>query len=89
MSPMIAPKLYKGIEYVQLKELPPDQHIKIKESLNQDLFIKILVHGELYEHCILYKDYQYWFEHVFSPKATGAPIVSGDTRLLNSDPKNN
>jgi hypothetical protein len=59
------PKLYKGIEYVRLKELPEDQQIKIKESLNQDLFIKILVNGQLHQDCILYKDYSYWFERIY------------------------
>ena len=59
------PKSYKGIEYVQLNELPEDQQNKIKESLNQDLFIKILVNGQLHQDCILYKDYSYWFESVF------------------------
>ncbi|HLT72688.1 MAG TPA: hypothetical protein VKZ75_08540 [Cyclobacteriaceae bacterium] len=60
------PKLYKGIEYVQLNELPEDQQRMIKESLNQELFIKILVDGRLHQDCILYKDYKYWFERAFN-----------------------
>lgn len=68
------PKLYKGIEYVQLKELPEDQQRRIKESLNQELFIKILVDGHLHQDCILYKDYKYWFERVYS-----RPVEEVDT----------
>ena len=60
------PKLYKGIEYVQLEELPEEQQIRIRESLNHELFVKILVHGKLYHHCILYKDYSCWFESVYN-----------------------
>lgn len=60
------PKLYKGIEYVQLKELPEDQQRMIKETLNQELFIKILVDGHLHQDCILFKDYKYWFEKFFA-----------------------
>lgn len=79
---MEKPKLYKGIEYVQLKELPGDQQARIKESLNQELFIKILVNGELHQDCILYKDYSYWFERVYtlghaSPDSQAAPAVEG------------
>ncbi|HEX5170315.1 MAG TPA: hypothetical protein VFW11_14155 [Cyclobacteriaceae bacterium] len=59
------PKLYKGIEYVQLDELPEEQQLRIKESFNEGLFVKILVNGKLCEDCILYKDYSYWFHSVF------------------------
>ena len=64
------PKLYKGIEYVQLNELPEDQRRMIKESLSEELFIKILVDGHLHRNCILYKDYKYWFERVFNAPVT-------------------
>jgi hypothetical protein len=59
------PKLYKGIEYVQLDELPEEQQLRIRESFNEGLFVKILVNGKLHEDCILYKDYSYWFHSVF------------------------
>lgn len=59
------PKLYKGIEYVLLEELPEEQQVRIRESLNHELFVKILVHGKLYQHCILYKDYSFWFKSVY------------------------
>ncbi|HEY4652990.1 MAG TPA: hypothetical protein VIH22_00680 [Cyclobacteriaceae bacterium] len=67
------PKLYKGIEYVKLNELPEDQQRKIRESLNQELFIKILVNGELQLDCILYKDYSYWFDRVYSASQKAVP----------------
>lgn len=71
------PKLYKGIEYVQLGELPEEQRARIKESLNQEFFVKILVNGKLYQDCILYKDYSYWFKSVYlaSLNSTPNPIV--------------
>ncbi len=72
MSVMENPKLYKGIEYVQLDELPEEQRMRIRESFNEGLFIKILVNGKLHEDCILYKDYSYWFHSVF--------VVTSDAR---------
>ncbi len=70
------PKLYKGIEYVQLKELPEDQQQRITQSLNRELFIKILIDGHLHQDCILYKDYKHWYENVYSvstPEESTAP----------------
>lgn len=82
------PKLYKGIEYVQLNELPEDQQRRIRESLNQELFIKILVDGHLHQDCILYKDYKYWFEGTFKApiqqvKAEASPAAAEGVAPLN------
>lgn len=82
------PKLYKGIEYVQLKELPEDQQRKIKESLNQELFIKILVDGRLHQDCILFKDYKYWFERVFNTPAEEVSTEPPRTRAEEITPLN-
>jgi hypothetical protein len=80
------PKLYKGIEYVQLDELPEEQQLRIRESFNEGLFVKILVNGKLHEDCILYKDYSYWFHSVFivtteqSPERTIAIAAAHEVR---------
>ena len=58
-------KIYKGIEYVQLEELPEDQKEKLSESLNSENFIKILVGEKILVKCIQYKDYELWFDNVF------------------------
>jgi hypothetical protein len=57
--------IYKGIEYVQLSALPPEQKDKLLQTINHDLFIKILVHGKLVVNCLLFKDYEVWFENVY------------------------
>lgn len=62
---MVDPNIYKGIEYVQLNELPEEQKLALKETLSDDLFIKILVNGELRHDCIQYKDYAYWFKNIY------------------------
>jgi len=81
MSAMENPKLYKGIEYVQLDELPEEQQILIKESLNGALFVKILVNGKLHQDCILYKDYSYWFESVYQVNQRHPVSVNGSSSL--------
>ena len=40
-------KIYKGIEYVQVSELPQTQREILAQTINQDLFIKLLVDGKV------------------------------------------
>jgi hypothetical protein len=59
-------KIFKGIEYVQLQELPPAQQDKL--TLRHDLFIKIMIDGKVVGQCIQYKDYNFWYENVFKTR---------------------
>jgi len=63
--------IYKGIEYIQANALPPDQKEKLLQTINHDLFIKILVDEKLIGNCLLYKDYEIWFENVYAPQRGG------------------
>ena len=59
-------RTYKGIVYVRLKSLSPEERDQIKNWLNADTLIKIQTDKELMSDCILYKDYEYWHTHVFT-----------------------
>jgi len=59
--------IYKGIEYVQVNALPPDQKEKLLKTINHDLFIKILVDEKLIGNCLLFKDYEIWFDNIYKP----------------------
>ena len=63
--------IYKGIEYIQVNSLPPDQKEKLLQTINHDLFIKILVDEKLIGNCLLFKDYEIWFENIFMPQRGG------------------
>ncbi|HET9485835.1 MAG TPA: hypothetical protein VFO54_00290 [Chryseosolibacter sp.] len=54
-------KIFKGIEYVQLNELPQAQREIITQTVNPDLFIKLLVDGKIVSGCLQYKDYSKWY----------------------------
>lgn len=82
-SHMVDPKIYKGIEYVRLSELPEKQRIKIKETLNEDLLIKILINGVLCHDCIQYKDYMYWFQNVYPSANDQSPLPAQDLSKVN------
>ena len=67
---------FKGIEYIQLNQLPDEQRTKILESLNRDFLIKILIDGKIVGNCLQYKDYSFWYENIFHAKASETYNVS-------------
>jgi hypothetical protein len=54
-------RIYKGIEYVQLSELPAIQAESLKNTLNERTLIKILMDDEILHDCVLYSAYEKWF----------------------------
>jgi hypothetical protein len=58
-------KIFKGIEYVQLSDLPPEQRELLSKTINSDVLIKIMVGGKIQHDCIQFKDYTIWFDNVF------------------------
>ncbi|MGC1241100.1 MAG: hypothetical protein WA874_05920 [Chryseosolibacter sp.] len=65
-------KIYKGIEYVQVSELPQTQREILAQTINQDLFIKLLVDGKVIGGCLQYKDYSKWYMEQYQPVANAA-----------------
>jgi hypothetical protein len=83
---MIDSKIYKGIEYVQLNELPLTQREKITQSLSNELLIKIMIDGQIISDCLQYKDYSFWYNTVFKPKSESltepaSPLGKFETKL--------
>ncbi|RAW03173.1 hypothetical protein [Pseudochryseolinea flava] len=56
---------FKGIEYIQLNQLPDEQRSKILESLDRDYLIKILIDGKVISNCLQYTDYSFWYENIY------------------------
>jgi hypothetical protein len=79
--------VYKGIEYVQVKALPPEQQELILQSINRELLIKIIVEGQPIGNCLLFKDYERWFDRVYADrKADVRPLPSlAATEEINPD----
>jgi hypothetical protein len=67
---------FKGIEFVQLNQLPENQRIKILESLNSNFIIKILIDGKIIGNCLQYKDYDFWYDNIFNTKHSSYNIES-------------
>lgn len=64
-SMKVKSKIFKGIEYVQLSELPNEQREFFIKTVNSDLIIKILISGKVLTDCIQFKDYVSWFDNVY------------------------
>lgn len=62
---MIEARVYRGIEFIRISELPEDQQQLIKQWAVNGTIIKILMDNKLLPDCIQYKDYCFWFENVY------------------------
>lgn len=78
-------KNYKGIEYVQLSELPQSQQDRLIHSINHNLFIKIMIDGKVMNQCLQYKDYSFWFDHEFRSKPVPVKEVVRETIEIKSN----
>jgi hypothetical protein len=58
--------VYKGIEFVEISALPPDQRSILLETIDPDLLIKIMVDGKLIPRCLQFKDYEAWYDSSFA-----------------------
>jgi hypothetical protein len=55
-------KTFKGIEYIVVTDLPQLQQQRLLDTINHDLFIKIMIDGKIVSRCLQYKDYVHWYE---------------------------
>lgn len=69
-------KMFKGIEYVQMSELPQAQREMLAQTINQELFIKLLIDGKIISGCLQYKDYNRWYHEQYQPSLTPAPSAT-------------
>ena len=79
-------KIFKGIEYVQVSELPQTQREVLIQTINPDLFIKLLVDGKIISGCLQYKDYSKWYQEQYQsminpPQQTAAPGLEIEPNL--------
>ena len=55
-------KIFKGIEYIVVTDLPITQRERLINTISPDLFIKIMIDGKIIGQCLQYKDYSSWYE---------------------------
>jgi len=67
----VKPRLYRGIEFVCVGELPADQQTLLQSSYSYPERINILLEGKITRNCIQYTVYSDWYARVF--KTSVAP----------------
>lgn len=80
---MIQGKVYKGIEYIRITDLPLNEQLAIREWLTMDTIIKIQTDKELLTECVQYKDYKYWVEKILAKETTKEASVKSKTSVIN------
>jgi hypothetical protein len=58
---LVDPEHFKGISFVRISSLPAEQKVKIRESFDRELIVKILRDNSLINDCIVYADYLNWY----------------------------
>lgn len=69
-------KIFRGIEYIELNELPQPQRDLLNHTMDHNLFIKIMIDGKIVSHCLQYKDYCFWYKNVYQAAAAAKVQVS-------------
>ena len=67
-------KVYRGIEFICVGELPADQQLLLKHSQEPER-IKILVDGKILGDCVQYNHYSQWFEKIYASSVPSTQIV--------------
>ncbi len=66
-------KIYKGIEFIELHDLPKEQTVLFQEWAPKEAFIKILIKDKIVSNCVQYKYYKQWFLVFKQEKAVVSP----------------
>ena len=78
-------KVYKGIEFIELNDLPPEQAALFQEFAPKEAFIKILIKDKVVSNCIQYKDYRAWYQHHIGKNSVPAVVrLKQDLAIKNS-----
>ena len=80
--------VYKGIEFIEISSLPNDQKASLLETLDPELFIKIIVDGKLIPRCLQFKDYEAWYDNSYQPAGSSneiRPALKSVEKKVNAD----
>ena len=79
------PRLYRGIEFVCVDDLPADQQILLQSSYSYPERINILVDGKITRNCIQYTVYSDWYAGVFKTSVAPELLPAREKENTNSN----
>jgi len=82
----LAPKVYKGINYIRITDLPDTQKAIYTEDQKEVELIKINTGNQVFHDCILYSVYDSWYSSTYLAEIEEAPI-NNEFQLVNERKK--
>jgi len=61
----LEPKVYKGINYIRISDLPEKQKMIYTEDQKEMELIKINTGNQVFYDCILYNVYESWYSSIY------------------------
>ena len=78
-------RTYRGIDFIQISELPNEQYNSFMEWVGKDSIITIKMEGQAQKNCVQYSDYSYWYDSVFandrSARSKGGEVSGNGERF--------
>jgi hypothetical protein len=81
----VSPRIYKGIEFITVPELPTEQRLLLESSPQTPERIKILIDGKIVDNCIQFKHYSEWYTAIYKtavPQSQPEPVLALATATL-------
>jgi hypothetical protein len=79
----IEPKIFRGIVYIQLSQLPVEQRTKFANA-SKKVLIKILIDGKIVSDCVQFKDYESWYDAEYKPSRTNSGDIQVPVNILSN-----
>ena len=84
----LEPKVYKGINYIRILELPKKQKLIYSEGQKQMELIKINTGNQVFQDCILYNVYDSWYSSIYLQAENEEALINNEFQLV-GERKNN
>lgn len=78
----LEPKVFKGINYVRISELPEKQKTIYSGDQEKMELIKINTGNQVYQDCILYNVYDNWYSSVYLKSEIESASANNEFQLV-------
>ncbi len=82
------PKVYKGINYIRISDLPDKQKAVFAEDQKKMELIKINTGNQVFHDCLLYSVYNSWYSSIYLQAENEEALINNEFQLVD-ERKNN
>jgi len=84
----LEPKVYRGINYIRISDLPDKQKAIYAEDQKKMELIKINTGDQVIQDCILYNVYDSWYSSIYLQAENEEALINNEFQLV-GERKNN